>query len=279
MTDGSPPPGLHWLAVSPSAANVGVGPGSNASVTGPSGRPGSPASPPTQCLLIVCGVPSGARSPLGIATGLVPLFVRSHDGVTLRVFEAITTGTLGIDKLLPTATAGRGGQADRASGAQPRCLPASRRELVIEVDAPDLVATLEVPFGISSGHPVQVLAAQRIEASSAGSLEVVVAEVGSGVASVRARSESGAVDEMGVVQGWAVLALASSSAESKHPLRSPLGLGDQVTVQARGPTGAVLEDVTVAFPTALAIAGGVAACPQLGRPFKIGSNGRPVASG
>lgn len=275
---GPPPPGLRWLAVSTGAAAPGTSPGSKASVTVPGLRPGTSAPPP-QCLLIVCGAPSGARSPLVVASGLEPLFVRTHDGVTLRVFEAITTGTLGLDRLLPTATTARAGQADPSSGALPRCTPEFRRELVVEVEAPDLVATLEVPFGISSGHPVQVLAAQRIAVTPGGSLEVVAAEVSSKVSSVGARSRAGAADEMGVVQGWAVLVLTAGSPAPSPPSRLPLRLGDQVSVQARGPSGTVLEAVTLAYPTALALAGGVPACPQLGRPLKVGGDGHRVASG
>jgi hypothetical protein len=237
----------------------------------------------------------GLYGSLGNAV-LAHLFTRSDDGVTVRAFTA-TWGAAPLEvypiasgsstPLAPsptpvitastTTTTTTVGTGPGSSVTTPPTLvpPEScgvKHGLVVEVSDAGAVGVVTVPLGPSLARPIDVLSDEMVGIAEHSPIGVVVAHTSGPTAAVRAEFAGGGLDEMTVVDGWAVLVQELPASSGGGTGRQGTAtMAGQAEVYALSTNGTVVEQADLPGSGALAMP--VAAClaPNGGVSQAVGS--------
>ncbi len=240
----------------------------SASATGASG--GAMATGPAIACLGGCPFPP---SPVG---PLTHLFSRTTGDVTLRVFSekwpvvqpmGVAASPVEAPPVGAPTVGAPGGRAITSAVLAPYCV--AQREVLVEASNPGAIGTVAVPMFAASDTGITVGAFDALDSAVVGTaegapIEVLVAQLVPGAASVRVTFADGSTDQMAVVEGLAVLA---SDAATRLP----------ATLDAYDAGGSLLSSATVSSDAAFA---GPATCvgPQPPVPIPLPSSGAQGAS-
>ncbi|MGD1011949.1 MAG: hypothetical protein ABR925_05395 [Acidimicrobiales bacterium] len=221
-------------------------------------------------------VPNGDASAQGASTTVAPASSPPAAG-TDGAAPAAETGP--VSTLVPDDTV----TTTTAVGAplpvpSPSAGCAIAQALVVEVSEAEVSGVLAVPLGPRVSRPIDVLEDQIVGGAKDFPIVVVVAHVSGRTQVVRARFASGAQDQMGVVDGWAVLVHKLSPAKMHGSARrNESSSAGRATVSVLASSGVILERAYLPRSGMLAMA--VRACFSPGRMGRVAAPGSSTSPG